>query len=394
MSLRWLLAEPKVEHPPARQWWDYALVVVLWFTTALELVLRDDIVLPAMSGPIVLAVATLLLWRRTHPLQCFLVAVAMFVFMDVVARLQGEPPVEIYSMVFILVMMYSLARWGSGSEVLIGVAAAVALWAITSFLDFTGFGDLVGGLIVMLIPFEAGGLIRYQKRSRLQAIDQAKTEERAQLARELHDTVAHRVSAIAIQAQVGRMLAKQNPSNGWNDKLNDALAMIEEEASRTLSEMRHMVGSLRDNEPDVEMRPQLGFGDIPALGADGVWPGIDVQVSIEDRLAVDAITGAALYRIAQESVTNAAKHADGATRVDVAISRQSDTVTLVVSDDGAATTQPATVRGFGLLGMAERAERLNGTFKAGPTTSGWQVTATLPYLSATPSVPAAEVAAS
>ncbi len=375
--LSWILAEPRVTDVPPRRWWDYALVAALVATITIEAIARDDLVFPWFSVPIVMVLATLLLWRRTHSLPVFLVTVGAFILMDVAATLRDEPPVEIYSMALILALMYAVARWASGPEVFIGVGAALTLWVAVGVLDYSGVGDLIGSLIVMLLPFEAGGLVRYQKSARLQAVERAKVEERAELARELHDTVAHRVSAIAIQAQVGRMLAENSATGGDNDKLNDALVTIEEEASRTLAEMRHMVGSLREPSPGVQMSPQQGLDDIPTLATAGTWPGIEVRVDLEPGLDVDAITGASLYRIAQESVTNAARHARAATRVDVTVSRIEHHIELVVTDDGT----PGATRegnGFGLLGLEERAERLGGTFRAGSTASGWQVVATLP----------------
>ena len=93
---------------------------------------------------------------------------------------------------------------------------------------------------MILFPVELGVVIRYQANNRRQAIEQAKSLTREQLARELHDSVAHHVSAIAIQAQGGRAMAAKAP-----DRALEVLAVIEEEAARALAEMRNMVGALR-----------------------------------------------------------------------------------------------------------------------------------------------------
>jgi signal transduction histidine kinase len=114
--------------------------------------------------------------------------------------------------------------------------------------------------------------VRYRASSRLREIDQVKLRERQQLARELHDTVAHHVSAIAIQAQAGRTVAADRP-----DAALRALETIEEAASRTLAEMRSMVGVLRDGD-EPERAPQPGVADIERLAREGGHgPRVDVS---------------------------------------------------------------------------------------------------------------------
>ena len=209
--------------------------------------------------------------------------------------------------------------------------------------------------------------------ARLREIDQVKLRERQQLARELHDTVAHHVSAIAIQAQAGRTVAAARP-----DAAVRALEVIEEEASRTLAEMRTMVGVLRDgDEPD--RAPQRGVADIERLARDAAHgPRVDVELSGE----LDALrpsVEAAMYRLAQEAITNATQHARHATRIDVHVAGEEDCVRLTVCDDGDAGSADRSQSGYGLVGMAERAALLGGTLEAGPGPGkGWTVNAVLP----------------
>jgi signal transduction histidine kinase len=198
-----------------------------------------------------------------------------------------------------------------------------------------------------------------------------KVREREQLARELHDTVAHHVSAIAVQAQAGRAGAAASPQAAL-----DALAVIEREASRTLAEMRAMVGALRYTGADLA--PQRGVADLHELAL-RVPQRLDVE--IDDHLgALSPAVDSAIYRIAQEAVTNAGRHARGATRITVRVASSPTHVTLTVADDGAGGAyDPTMSRGFGLLGMAERAHLLGGSFSAGPSTPrGWAVVAELP----------------
>ena len=197
--------------------------------------------------------------------------------------------------------------------------------------------------------------------------------EREQLARELHDTVAHHVSAIAIRAQAGRALAPSRP-----EAAVDALEVIEEAASRTLVDLRALVGTLRDGD-EAALAPQRGVLDVQRLAhgpRDG--PRVDVQLT-GDLDDLPPLVGAAIYRIAQESVTNAVRHASHATRIDVRVTGHDDCVRLIVRDDGdAVSSAPDRSSGYGLVGMSERAALLGGTLESGAADSGWMVTAVLP----------------
>lgn len=205
-------------------------------------------------------------------------------------------------------------------------------------------------------------------------MEQVKSEERVLLARELHDTVAHHVSAIAVQAQAGRALAATSPSSPL-----EALEVIEVEASRTLAEMRAMVRVLR-NEAPADYAPQPGVADLERLsGASPTGPRVEVTVS-GDLAALPRAIDAAVFRIAQEAVTNALRHARNATLVDVRVAGDQSTVSLAVRDDGdTGPGDPDPDAGFGLTGMVERALLLGGTCRAGPCPAGgWAVVATLP----------------
>jgi signal transduction histidine kinase len=195
------------------------------------------------------------------------------------------------------------------------------------------------------------------------------------LARELHDTVAHHVTAIAIQAQAGMFLARSSSLQG----AAEALEIIDREAAQTLSEMRIMVGALRDQQPLPDLRPQRGVADIAELGRQGAAGSLRVDVSLDGELTQLApAVQAALYRVAQESVTNARRHAHQATRVKVQLTGSATDVRITVEDDGAGAT-PQGQDGFGLIGMTERVTLLGGSFTAGPRAErGWSVDVTLP----------------
>jgi signal transduction histidine kinase len=219
-----------------------------------------------------------------------------------------------------------------------------------------------------------GLMARTQHGARERQLEHAKSEERVQLARELHDTVAHHVSAIAIQAQAGRALAATSPAAPV-----EALAVIEAEASRALAEMRAMVRMLRDHVP-VDYTPQPGVADLERLaGGSPAGPRIAVTLS-GDLGGLPAAVDAAVFRIAREAVTNVLRHATNATHVDVRVEGNGTAVHLTVRDDGdPVVNRPFTGTGFGLTGMVERAALLGGTCLAGPCSDrGWAVDASLP----------------
>jgi signal transduction histidine kinase len=381
-AVRGLWAEPRPAHAPVRVWRDWALVAVLVSGSVLELLLRED----REWAPLVLAVSVVvaltLLWRRTHPLAAAAVAFGTMFAFDV-AKIFVIDATGLLTIAGLLVLPYALFRWGSGREAAVGLGIILGWLPVTHVADPTASAQaglppsevvtVVGGYGFFLFSAALGASIRFHANVRVRDIEQAKLRQRNELARELHDAVGHHVSAIVIQAQAGRALAASHP-----DRALATLETIEEAASRTLKEMRAMVGLLRDGaEPDFA--PQPGLADIERLARGvGGWPRVDVQVA-GDFAALSPGLGVALYRIAQESVTNAVRHARDATRITVRVADEDEQVRLTVRDDGAAGPTGHTQPRYGLLGMAERASLLGGTLQAGPDPDGgWTVSALLP----------------
>ena len=311
------LAEPAVDGAPVRVWRDWALIAVVSITAVLETTLRNDAewlsVSPfwrwaALVFFFIAAIPSLLI-RRSRPLLAAIIGFGVTMAFGVtVARLEGEFG-GLWTTAVILVCLYTLFRWGSGRDGFFGLGLAIAAGIIGNLADpTTGLSDWIGGFIVLSIPIEIGLTVRYQSIARKRAISDAKSLERAELARELHDTVAHHVSAIAVQAQAGRAMAATDPERALG-----VLAVIEEAASRTLVDMRSMVGTLRDG-AEAELAPQQGLQDLHRLA--GEVPGdLQVAVSVEDTVgAVASATQSAIYRIARESITNAVRHAAGRQR--------------------------------------------------------------------------------
>jgi signal transduction histidine kinase len=355
-------------------WRDWALLAVVTVTGVLEAVLREDLPLRGLSVALTVGLAPLLLWRRTHPLAVIATAFGLVTVVDIALFAADAPALEMNTMGYFLLLPYALFRWGSGREAVAGLAIILVAGTLAILDSWTGAADAVGGVAALMAVLALGWAVRSQHGARERGLEQVKSEERVLLARELHDTVAHHVSAIAVQAQAGRALAATRPSSPL-----EALEVIEVEASRTLAEMRAIVRVLR-NEAPADYAPQPGVADLDRLsGASPTGPRVEVTVS-EDLAALPRAIDAAVFRIAQEAVTNALRHARNATLVDVRVAGDQSTVSLAVRDDGDTVPgDPDPAPGFGLAGMVERAVLLGGTCRAGPCPGGgWAVVATLP----------------
>ncbi len=324
----------------------------------------EGLLTSAWSGMILgLLLAPTLLWRRRRPL--LMVAIAFLVCLFWADPGNG-------TLAYLLVLPYALFRWGSGREAVAGAGLIFAKISVSAALGHLGVPDMLLGFVAMIAAFALATTFRYRARLLERRLGEAKLRERERLARDLHDTVAHHVSAMAIRAQAGIAVAQRQP-----EAAVDALRVIEAEATRALAEMRTMVRTLRSFEAD-DLAPSPGLADLTTLaGGPGAGPVIDVALS-GDLDDVPATVGTAIYRLAQESVTNARRHARHATRISVRVAADGELVRLHVSDDGEGARASA-AGGFGLAGMAERAGLLGGTCEAGPGPGrGWTVTAALP----------------
>jgi signal transduction histidine kinase len=378
-AARSLWAEPRAPDAPRRVWWDWALVAVLVPVVVLEGAFREDLVWRALSVAVALALLATLLWRRTHPLQSVAVAFGLVAVVQLASFVLGDDWRGLDATVFVILLVYALFRWASGRDVVIGLAILSVPLLLSAFdalvhPDEIPLSEVAQGVVFLFLVAAVGASVRYADKARRRGMDQVKLLEREQLARELHDTVAHHVSAIAIRAQAGRVVAPTDPAAAV-----EALAVIEQEASRALAEMRTMLSALRQGE-EPDLAPHRGVAQVEGLATSpGERPRVDVQLS-GDLDGLPPSVDAAIFRLAQESITNAVRHARHATRVEVAVRGEPDCVRMTVHDDGApGPFDPRTATGFGLVGMAERAKLLGGTLEAGPARDrGWTVTAELP----------------
>lgn len=365
--------EPRVAGAPRRVWRDWALVALLVPLCVVEVIIRTDAPYRWASFAVALAGIPLLLIRRTHPLPAVAVMFGATLVLDLPWLIGGAegPAPGLFTMAYALVLAYALFRWGSGRDALIGLGIMMVLATIATVFDWSGPSEAIGGYTLFFMVLAAAVAVRYRGRARATARDEIRAREREQLARDLHDTVAHHVSAIAIRAQAGQAVSASDPAAAV-----EALRVIESEAARTLAEMRTIVRGLRRDDA-ADFAPLPGIADVPGL-AGRATDGPEVHVALEgDPGRVPAPVSAAVFRLAQEAVTNARRHARRASRIDVRVRTAGDSVRVEVVDDGEGGARAG--EGFGIVGMVERAESLGGTCTAGPRRDrGWVVTAELP----------------
>ena len=374
MSSPWraIWREPRPAGAPPVGRADWLLVGGFEAATVIEGIVRPQ--LAGHPSVILLAMALMpvLLWRRSHPLLACLVGFGVAGLLSAIQLVTRTEDLGPTSMMVILILLYSLVRWGSGREIAVGLPCVAAVVAVGMYAAAAGPADLIGGVLFLLLFAALAAVFRsraelWQRRQR-----EIRNEERLALARELHDTVAHHVSAIAVQAQAGGVVVRTQPAQAAA-----VLSAIEAEATRTLAEMRTMVRVIREDSGGT-YSPQPGVTDLTSLARADAIP--DIGVSLTG--AVTGLPGpvdAAVYRIAQEALTNAVRHARSATHVGIEVCRVGDHVRLRVTDNGLTHSGSGVQPGFGLTGMAERAQLLGGSLSAGPAPhGGWVVEAVLP----------------
>jgi signal transduction histidine kinase len=374
--VRSLWRQPPVSGAPRWSGWDLVAMGVVVISGVVD-IHAAGLGWPALRLVTIVVLGGLLLVRRARPLVVALTFTGLVAAVSVALVANDHEP--LVSAVLAPVVVFALVRWASGRDIVIGLIGLAPLAVVVSVLwrDTKPLDVIVSPVpaaLFWLSPCLLGYVTRAQMDIRDQRVQDAQRDERQRIARELHDSVAHHVSGIAIQAKAARAVSKLDP-----DGADEAMATVERSASVALDEMRQMVGALRRDDGPV-LTPLEGIADIEYLAQRGA-AGPDVEVSIVgDYQTIAVPVQTALYRIAQEAVTNARRHAINASRVKVTVTVTSDAINLRVANDGDRTrTPPSRKHGHGLTGIAERVALLGGNFDAGPDPSGgWTVTATIP----------------
>jgi signal transduction histidine kinase len=369
--------------------------VATWTSTSL-------IGTPLTGPPWLLAVLPLLiggplLLRRRAPL---LMWVMVWIGIALQALATHQPP-RGPELVFVLFAgSYALAAYAPLGQAIAGLAVAVPglmIYSTASHQSALGMvtgrtllgGQLHGGTWYLageiIVFWLAGVFVRARRQAAAMAehnaalqrqAEQAVTAERARIARELHDIVAHHLSVVVLQAAGAR--ASGRPA----DK---ALEKIEHSGRQALTEMRRLLGMLREPDEEPELTPQPGLGELPALAESVRAAGLPVRLVVDgDSAAVPAAVDVSAYRIVQEALTNVLKHA-GSAHAKVSIGYVDDSVTIEVTDDGPGPEAVDLIwaevaqAGRGLTGMRERVALFGGELRAGPEPDGgFTVRARLP----------------
>jgi signal transduction histidine kinase len=323
--------------------------------------------------------------RRSHPLVPVVALTAAITLQAVVTRDAAEGAALLFTG---LVAVYSVAAWGSRRVAWAGLVIMAAAGAISSAEDphMRTTAQVWAGsffLLLLLVGWVAGLAVRAHRSARAAEREAAEAErhhaetvtaERARIARELHDVIAHNVSVIVLQA-----VAAQGVIDAQPDRARASLGQIEESGREALDELRRLVSVMRETDGARDLEPQPGLADLDALAETVRSAGVDVALETEG-LAVPLPRALDLsaYRIVQEALTNTLRHAGPATAT-VRVRRSTDAIEIEVLDDGAGPAEPAGGGGHGLVGMRERAALYHGSVEAGARPGGgFRVSARFP----------------
>ena len=337
-------------------------------------------------APIAFAMTSFVARRRRWPLASACVASVGFIALLFAggSGTQQSVPIGISWMC----AMYALAVWTDTRQFVIGCGVFVASNAVSllrpsSTLGNSVFFTIVPGLAILL----ARSAIRSRElradalASRAELLEreqelrthEALAEERARIARELHDLVAHNVSLMVVQAGVERhALGEEQTST------REALSSIETAGRQALTEARRLLGVLRRKDEHEELEPQPSVDRIDFLVEQVQRAGLPVALAIEgERVSLPAGLDLCAYRVVQEGLTNALKHA-GPAQADVVLRYGPNALDIEVSDNGRGSLNGSS-GGHGLIGMRERVALYDGTLETGPRAGGgFRVHARLP----------------
>ncbi|WP_283135459.1 sensor histidine kinase [Rhizohabitans arisaemae] len=334
--------------------------------------------LNGLLGSVVGVVAVL--YRRRYPVAATWVAVAVSILVSAFLVNRGYPCLGETGALLIMTITVARVVYPLRNAVIMIIATAAALLAAVGVRVADNY-DIVLGFVVFVawvVAAAIGAYQRYHEERRLDSVEAVRRAERLELARELHDLVAHHITGIVVQAQAARVVAEQRP-----EATLPALDAIAGAGGEALTAMRRLVGVLR-SEDEAARRPGTSLADLRILverfAATGPLVAFDVGPGISEAdLAPEVLT--TLHRVLQESLTNVRRHAHTATWVEADLRLVDHGLRLRVCNYGSAVPHKVSRLGggFGLVGMAERVEALGGVLSAGPNGTGvWEVCAFFP----------------
>lgn len=367
-------------HDPAN-WPRWAFVASALLVAALAVLMVAVAVRPLVVAGLVLVM--LVPWidhvLGKHPPVWLFLSLAitpLLVLNTVLLDAAGTDAAIVSAMLVIFIQGESVSAYPRHKAVL-GVAAGMLVLAA----HVMRVGDLATVYLVAgsAIAMTVGYLIRRQqetvvelRRAQARLVGEATLFERQRIAREVHDVIAHSMTVVMMHLTAARMAVTRDP-----DAAAEALEEAERLGRSSLAEIRRTVGVLRAEADRATDRALPTGADVEALVDDFRAAGLTVDLHVTGQLGdVDGTAGLALYRVAQESLANAARHAPGAP-VEVAITVGTD-VAARIANPIPASVRASTSAGHGLAGMTERAQVLGGTVVAGPDGPAWRVECRLP----------------
>jgi signal transduction histidine kinase len=339
--------------------WTAAAVTVLAVLVAVEIVFTQTRLPLAVGFAGIITIAGITI-RRTNPLLALGIAVAARILTAFIPAIDQEPRSVGTAAQFIAIVIigYSAARWIPRRRAPAAIAAVLVTIGLTWGIVGDNVATFLGGLVGWIVLAAFGYAMRVRAERRDRQLEQVRLAERHDLARELHDIVAHHVSAIAVQADVAKALQTTNPAASAT-----AIDAIKDTATEALTEMRRMVGVLRDGHTAEPAALTEHLRQLVASSPSEPQPTLTIDGDI----------------LTVPSLTNARKYGRHASFVTIHIHRDAVGVTITVSNDGDVVQSGEGTAGYGLVGMDERAQLLGGEFSAGPRADGgWLVEAFLP----------------
>ena len=359
----------------------FDILLALGLTALVQLeIWGSDVTVPKLIAvPVGLLMTLPLAWRRRAPLAVVAVVMAALAAQTILDSSEQPPQTPFLALV---VAVYSVAAYTERPRAVVGGAISLAVILLSEPDDFIVAGPLYTGVWL------AGRLFRDRQRlaatlqSRTEALEReqketarlAIVEERARIARELHDVVAHSVSVMVVQAGAERLALDQA-----QESTRETLISIENTGRQALAEMRRLLGMLRKDDAELALAPLPSLDHLDSLVARVREAGLPVELHVEGlRKTLPAGVDISAYRIVQEALTNALRHA-GPARARVVVRYGEGEVELEVSDDGGGSQQP-NANGHGLVGMRERVALYGGELNAGlREEGGYAVRARLPF---------------
>lgn len=312
-----------------------------------------------------------LVWRRRAPLAVLLAVLAASALYKLALEGPGQPLPYTG-----LVCVYTVAVLSPPWKRLVAALLMLVAVPVSVWLNTQSARELTFSLFVFGAAYAFGRLADARQRANRVEAEQAAARERARIAREMHDILSHAVSLMIVQAEAGPLAVRRAP-----ERAEAAFEAISETGRDAMRQLRGMLGVLRDEGggTDAPRDPQPGVDRLPELVERVRGGGLDVRFGTDGTARpLPAATGATVFRIVQEALTNVVKHA-GATTVSVRLGYGPDEVEVRVTDDGRGP-RPGGSGGHGLVGVRERAAAHGGTASAGPGPDGrgFELRAVLP----------------